>query len=115
MTQDTVFKVSDGSLQDRPAAAGRTDPEIPDFSAWEGRILTHDDVMAIEREARRMRAEVLAGMIRRLGGAIQRAVWRLRQRDIEQYLAKSSDHVDLERRIRDLERGRDGGLGGLSY
>jgi mevalonate kinase len=117
MTQDTVFKVSDDSLQTRRAATerNRADPENPDFSAWFGTDLTHDDVMAIEREARELRSRVFALMIRRMGRSIERAFWRLRQRDIERYLAKSSDLSDLERRIRDLERGRGPGLGGLSY
>lgn len=117
MTQETTLKVSDGSLTERPAAPERapTDPETPDFSAWAGKDLTHEDFMAIEREARAMRARVLAAMIRRIGQAIERAFWRLRQRDIEKYLAKSGDLADLERRIRDLERGRGSGFGGLSY
>lgn len=117
MTQDTVFKVSDDSLQARQAAAerNRADPENPDFSSWFGTELTHADIMAIEHEAREMRARVFALMLRRMGRAIERAFWRMRQRDVEKYLAQSSDLVDLERRIRDLERGRGPGLGGLSY
>ncbi len=117
MTQDTVFKVSDDSLQARQAAAARNraDPENPDFSAWFGTDLTHDDIMAIEREARELRSRVFALMIRRMGRSIERTFWRMRQRDMEKYLSKSSDLVDLERRIRELERGRGPGIGGLSY
>lgn len=117
MTQEAVFKVSDGSLKDRPAAPGqaRTDPENPDFTAWLGSDLTHGDIIAIEREARAMRARVFAVMIRRAWRGIERAFWRMRQRDIEKYLAKSSNLADLERRIRGLEQGRGPGFGGLSY
>jgi hypothetical protein len=117
MTQKTVQKVSDGSLTERPAAPerARADPENPDFSRWAGTDLTHEDMMAIEREARAMRARVMAMMIRRAWRAIERAVWRMRQRDLEKYLAQSSNLADLERRIRDLERNRGSGLGGLSY
>jgi len=117
MTQDAVFKVSDGSLTERPMAPERvrTDPENPDFTSSMNRELTHEDFMAIERDARELRARVIALMFRRIGRAIERAAWRARQRDIEKYLAKSSDHADLERRIRDLEHGRGTGLGGFSY
>jgi hypothetical protein len=117
MTQDAVFKVSSDSLQDRQAAAerNRADPENPDFSGRYGTDLTFDDIMAIEREARELRARVFLLMMRRMGRSIERAFWRMRQRDVENYLAKSNDLVDLERRIRELERGRGPGLGGLSY
>jgi hypothetical protein len=117
MTQDIVFKVSDDSLQARQAAAARNraDPENPDFSAWFGTDLTHEDIMAIEREARELRSRVFALMIRRMGRSIERTFWRMRQRDMAQYLSQSSDLVDLERRIRELERGRGAGIGGLSY
>lgn len=117
MTQTTVLKVSDGSLTERSATPDQslTDPAMPDFSAWAGRQLTHADIMAIEREARAMRARVIGLMFRRIGRAIERAFWRMRQRDIEKYLAKSSDLADLERRIRGLEQGRGPGLAGLSY
>ncbi|MGB8435471.1 MAG: hypothetical protein WCE38_14525 [Burkholderiales bacterium] len=117
MTQDTVFKVSNDSLQARPAATqrDRTDHERPDFTSYMNRELTHEDFMAIERDARELRARVFALMIRRMSRSIERAFWRMRQRDVERYLAKSSDLVDLERRIRDLERGRGPGISGLSY
>ena len=118
MTQNNVLKVSDGSLNVRPAAPeqARTDPENPPFTGLTaGGYLNHEQMTAIEREARQMRARVIAVLFRRAGRAIERAFWRVRQRDIEKYLAKSSDHADLERRIRDLERGRGPRLGGLSY
>jgi Protein of unknown function (DUF3563) len=117
MTQKVVFKVSDDSLPDLEAIAQRvrTDPENPDFTSYMNRELTHEDFMAIERDARELRARVVALMFRRIGRSIERAFWRMRQRDVERYLAKSSDLVDLERRIRDLERGRGPGIGGLSY
>lgn len=35
---------------------------------------------------------------------IEHALWRSRQREIERYLAASTDLVDLERRLRRLER-----------
>ena len=53
MTQEAVYKVSDGSLTERPMARERvrTDPENPDFTSYMDRELTHEDFMAIEREA----------------------------------------------------------------
>jgi hypothetical protein len=118
MTQDAVFKVSDDSLTERPVTPerARTDPENPDFSRYMERELTHEDFMAIERDARELRARVIGLMLRKMGRSIERAFWRMRQRDVEKYLSKSSDLADLERRIRELEHGRGGsGLGGLSY
>lgn len=118
MTQDTVFKVSNDSLTGRPTTPERTrtDPENPDFTSYMNRELTHEDIMAIERDARELRARVIGLMFRRIGRSIERTFWRMRQRDVEKYLSKSSDLADLERRIRELEQGRGGqGLGGLSY
>ena len=116
MTQEAVFKVSNDSRRVGPTVVDElAEPQMPDFSAWENRELTHEDILAIERAAHEYRSRVLWLMIRRGMRAVERAVWRMRQRDVEKYLAKSSDLVDLERRIRDLERGRGGGFGGLSY
>jgi len=117
MTQEAVFKVSKDSRREdpTPAEADLSDALIPDFSAWENRELTHEEIQAIERAALEYRSRVLWLMIRRGMRAIERAVWRIRQRDMEKYLAKSTDLVDLERRIRDLERGRGPGISGLSY
>lgn len=113
MTQAVVSKVSEDSLNTRPRTS-RTDPENPDFTRYLNRELTHEDFMAIEREARELRARVIGVMFRRMGRAIERALWRARQRDLEKYLAKAVDQADLERRMRDLEYGRTR-FGGLSY
>jgi len=116
MTQVVVSKVSEGSLNTRPATTrqDRTDPERPDFTSYMDRELTHEVLMEIEHDARELRARVIGLMFRRMGRAIERALWRSRQRDVEKYLAKAVDHADLERRMRELEYGRDR-LGGLSY
>ena len=118
MTQAVTNKVSENSLSEPSAATEpvRTHAErVPSLLLGEAGYLTYEQKIAIEREARQMRARALTLMFRRIGRAIERAAWRLRERDIERYLAKSSDLADLERRIRDLERGRGSGLGGLSY
>ena len=116
MTQVVVSKVSEDSLNTRPATTRRerTDPEHPDFTSYMGRELTHEDLMAIERDARELRARVIGLMFRRIGRAIERALWRTRQRDLEKYLSRAVDHADLERRMREIEYGR-ARFGGLSY
>ena len=118
--EKTLRNVSDDSLLRSPAGSEADEidlvnPDIGSFAGRDFRELTHEDVMAIEREARAMRARVVALMFRRIGRAIERAVWRAQQRDMERYLAKSTDLIDLERRMRQLEQGRGPGLGGLSY
>jgi Protein of unknown function (DUF3563) len=110
MTEETLVNVSDGSLLSPDFIS-----EMPNFAGRDSRDLTHEDIMAVEREARALRARVLGLMFRRIGRAIERAVWRARQRDVEKYLAKSSDLADLERRMREIEQGRGSSLGGLSY
>jgi hypothetical protein len=119
MSEKILMNVSDGSLLcpsvDDESAGLLASPEFASFAGRDARNLTHEDIMAIEREARAMRARVLALMLRRIGRAFERAVWRARQRDVENYLARSSDLADLERRMRQLEQGRSAGLGGLSY
>jgi Protein of unknown function (DUF3563) len=119
MTDKTLINVSDRSLpsqsRDYESADALATPEFASFAGRDPRELTHEDFMAIEREARALRARVAGLMFRRMGRAIERAVWRARQRDIEKYLAKSSDLADLERRMREIEQGRGTGLGSLSY
>jgi hypothetical protein len=115
MTLKTLMNVSGGSLPNRSPGFYLLATESTSLAGRDARDLTHGDFLAIEREARAMRARVVALMFRRIGRAIERAVWRARQRDIEKYLAKSSDLADLERRMRELEQGRGSGLGGLSY
>jgi hypothetical protein len=111
MTEETLMNVSDDSLLNPDFAV----PDMRNVGGGDARDLAHEDIMAIEREARAMRARVVALMFRQVGRAIERAVWRARQRDVEKYLAKSSDLADLERRMREIEQGRGSSLGGLSY
>jgi uncharacterized protein DUF3563 len=62
------------------------------------------DLRAIEHRARALRREVIAGLLRRLGNWIEAKFQDVRRRDVEAYLAQATDHADLERRLRDLER-----------
>jgi len=78
----------------------------------EGPYLDLDlDVRAIEARARRLRAEYVGGLLRRLFNWLERDVRRARQRRIEQYLASATDLADLEHRMRALAR-REQGLPG---
>lgn len=69
------------------------------------------DLSAIEARARRLRAEYVGGLLRRLFNWLQHDVRRARQRRIEQYLASATDLADLEHRMRALAR-REQGLPG---
>jgi len=80
-------------------SAGRTPLEGPYLDL---------DLGAVEARARRMRAEYLGGLLRRLFDWLERDVRRARQRRIEQYLAGSTDLADLERRMRVLARREQG-------
>jgi Protein of unknown function (DUF3563) len=81
----------DGYLHFRPAAA----PEKAE---------TRVDVRAIEARARAIRREAIADLFARLGQWLQAKLQSARRREVEAYLAQSTDHADLERRLRDVER-----------
>lgn len=104
----------DGLLHDALVRADRTARAAARTAApaEEALDITRVDVHAIEREARAMRAEAIAGLFRKLWTAIERAMWRSQQRDLEAYLSKATDAADLERRMRALERAPHGDLVG---
>jgi hypothetical protein len=62
------------------------------------------ELEAMERAARSLRARTVAGFVQALFDRIARWANRARQRELEGYLAKSSDLGDLERRMKHLER-----------
>jgi uncharacterized protein DUF3563 len=62
------------------------------------------DMRAIEERARALRREVIAGLISRFGRWLEAKLQSGRRREVEAYLAQSTDHADLERRLRDVER-----------
>lgn len=86
----------------KPAAERRAESPIEAFDP------ASEEIRAIERRAREMRAEVAAGMFSRffgkVFGALGRWFERAHQRDIERYLSKATDNADLERRLREVER-----------
>jgi hypothetical protein len=96
----------DGLLRRAPAASA---DRIGDPS--ESLEASREQIMEVERMARRMRADVIAGLFARAFAWFDGAFWRAQQRDVEHYLAQASDAADLERRMRSLERVRAGALG----
>jgi hypothetical protein len=62
------------------------------------------DSLQLERRARQLRTEYVWSLFAALADRIDAWFARARQREQEAYLAKAQDHVDLERRIRVLER-----------
>jgi len=69
------------------------------------------ELSLIEARARRLRADYLGGLLRRLFNWLEHDARRARQRRIEQYLASATDLADLEHRMRALAR-REQGLPG---
>lgn len=69
----------------------------------------HLDSLGLEQRARRLRTEYVASLVAKLADRIDSWFARARQREQETFLAQAQDHVDLERRIRLLER--NGSLG----
>jgi hypothetical protein len=98
------YGVPAGGADEAPArkAAGtlqrNTTLDVPGLDSWK-----------LEQRARQLRSDyvwnLMAGLADRIDGWFARA----RQREQEAYLAQAQDHVDLERRIRALER--SGSLG----
>jgi hypothetical protein len=71
--------------------------------------LTGLDSWKLEQRARQLRSEYVWSLMSGLADRIDGWFARARQREQEAYLAKAQDHVDLERRLRALER--SGSLG----
>ncbi|MFM9885285.1 MAG: hypothetical protein ACKVQT_19855 [Burkholderiales bacterium] len=65
-------------------------------------------LMQLEKEARRLRSEHATKLIQSMIGWIRDIPRRARQASAERYLAGASDHADVERRIRNLERNHAG-------
>ncbi|HEY6862546.1 MAG TPA: DUF3563 family protein [Burkholderiales bacterium] len=62
------------------------------------------DTRAIEARARALRGETLKALVARFGQWLEASLRPGPRRDVEAYLAQSTDHADLERRLRDVER-----------
>jgi len=62
------------------------------------------DVRAVEERARALRGKTIAGLLARFGQWLEARLRPGPRRDVEAYLAQATDHADLERRLRDVER-----------
>lgn len=62
------------------------------------------DLRAIEQRARALRREVISSLLARFGDWLKAKLQSGRRRDVEAYLARATDHADLERRLREVER-----------
>ena len=82
----------DGYLHLRAASAARK------------RELTAADIRAIDARAHAARREALSALLVRFGQWLESKLRPGPRRDVEAYLAQSTDHADLERRLRDIER-----------
>ena len=74
--------------------------ETPPAAAFSGSFL---DLSEVERVAKKARAETLAGLISRFLNWIDAGIQRAKYRELEAYLAKSTDLADLENRMRRIE------------
>ena len=59
----------------------------------------------IEREARQLRSRTVWNYLERFANWVEHAVWKARQRDVAAFLSRATDHADLERRMKALDRG----------
>src|SRR5262249_55477958 len=62
------------------------------------------DVRAIEQRAKALRREVLASLLARFGNWLETKLQSVRGRETYEYLSRATDHADLERRLREVER-----------
>jgi hypothetical protein len=61
----------------------------------------------VSREVSERRAEAMRGFFPKLASWYEKRMYLAEMREVDRYLSQSTDLVDLERRIRDVER-RDG-------
>jgi len=67
-------------------------------------MLTYAELDAVERNARIMRSQVIGELIQRFARWVERLTWQARQREYASFLARATDHADLERRMRSLHQ-----------
>jgi len=83
--------MSTPSAEVTPTAARSSSPSI-------------DELQGLEREARRLRSEYVFAMLVAIKAWFADIPRRARQDSAERYLAGATDHAEVERRIRVLER-----------
>ena len=62
------------------------------------------DVRAIEQRAKALRGEAVAGLLTRFVDWLESKLHNVRGRETYDYLSRATDHADLERRLREVER-----------
>jgi len=62
------------------------------------------EIAQIEHQARVMRAQAIGQIVRGIKDSISRALWRAQQREYASFLARATDHADLERRMKSLNQ-----------
>lgn len=110
MSFTTALYESDGVIRFAPAPRVRAPVKTRDKTPGQGtktRRLAQDPHSLGKRRTRHGAIEVLIGAIwnalRSVGLWIEEKSTQARYRRIESYLAQSSNHADLERRMRELE------------
>lgn len=83
-------RLFDAFLRRRPAASARAVRAAPSGSS---------------RKVSERRAQAMRGFFPKLSAWLARRSYLAEMRAVDRYLAQASDLVDLERRIREIERG----------
>jgi Protein of unknown function (DUF3563) len=65
------------------------------------------DLETVIARARRQRNEELSRLFGRLLAWLEAAIENARKSDVERFLSRATDHADLERRMREIEQGRN--------
>jgi len=77
---------------------------------WDGLPVMLERVLAAPRRFRRSPLAAVGDALRGLFHRLEASAYRMRYREIERYLADSCDVVELERRMRDIERRSSAGF-----
>lgn len=77
---------------------------------WDGLPVTLERVLAARRQFRRSPLAMIGNAVRDLFGRLEASAYRMRYRELENYLADSGDLVELERRMRNIERRYGAGI-----
>jgi hypothetical protein len=88
-----------GAMPARSASAPKTSPARPGLLGRIGERLWHRQLSSVQSQVARSDS---------LFESLDRWLWKQHVRDTEAWLAQSHDVFELERRIRQLERNRDG-------
>ncbi len=77
---------------------------------WDGLPVTLERVLAAPRRFRRSLLAAIGDAVRDLFLRLEESAHRMRYRELERYLADSGDVIELERRMRNIERRHGAGI-----